>query len=79
MVIHDIYRKIALKRKKMEIFANFRFLRSFFGIFLGHSGVLGLNQKTPEISTNTYRTKLNLSELNSPLKVNINLVLGKFF
>ena len=54
---------------------------SFLASFLGHSGVLGVNEKSPKISTNTNRTKLSLCELNSTsntLKVNINLVLCKF-
>ena len=42
--------------EKLEIFANFIF---------GYSGVLGQLKKSPEFSTNTYRIKLNLCELNS--------------
>ena len=51
---------------------------SFLGSFWGPWGQL---KKRPEISTNTYRTELNLCELNSmgnTLKLNIKLVLGKF-
>ena len=51
--------KIALKLQKLEILAVF----TFWGV-LGHSGVLGVNQKSPEISTKTNRTELNLRELN---------------
>ena len=61
--------KFALKRNKtLEIFANFL--------------VFGVNQKSPEISTNTYRTKLNLCELNSmgnTLKVIYKFVAWKIF
>ena len=34
-------------------------------IFRGDSGVLGVNQKSPKISTNTYRTEPILCVLNS--------------
>ena len=34
-------------------------------LFLGHSGVFGVNQKNPKISTNTYRMILFLHKLNS--------------
>ena len=36
-----------------------------FLLFLGHSGVFGVNQKSPKISTNTYRMILILHQLNS--------------
>ena len=53
--------KIALKRQNLEILQIF----SYFGSFWGPWGQL---KKSPEISTNTYRTKLNLCELNSMCK-----------
>ena len=58
ILIYDIYQKFekktALKRKKLGIFSS-----------LGHSGVLGTNYESPEISSNTNRTKQNSCELNS--------------
>ena len=64
ILIHDIFRKlekIALKRKKMEIFANFL----IFGVILGS---LGSTKKSPEISLNTSRPKLNSCEMKSMCK-----------
>ena len=81
-LIHDVYRKndkncikTSLKTGKFLNFCHFR----------GHFGSLWVHfrhsQKSPKISTNTYRTKLNSRELNSmgnAFKVNIKFVLGKF-
>ena len=47
--------------KKIGNFAVFTIIR----VILGHSGPLGSTKKSPETSTNTNRTKLNLCELNT--------------
>ena len=40
-------------------------IKNFWGSILGLSGVFGVNQKIPKISTNAYLMKLNLRQLNS--------------
>ena len=57
-VVHDI------NRRKVSNFVK-KLFGVIFWLFLGHSGVFGVNKKSPEITTNTNRTKLNLCELNS--------------
>ena len=54
---------------------------SIFGVILVHSGVFGVNQESPKISTNTYRTKLLFVSWIlwvTPFNLNLNLEQGKF-
>ena len=65
ILLHEVYQKFDknciktfLKWKLLQIF-------SFWGHFWVILGSLGSTKKSPEILTNTNRTKLNLCELNS--------------
>ena len=74
ILIHEVYQKF--DKSRMKMLKIWTFLQTFS--LLGPSGVI---QKSPEISTNTYRTKLNICELNfmgNTPKVKYKFVLGKF-
>ena len=79
ILIHDVRRKKdknCMKTLKIGKSLNFCHSRGHFGSLWGH---FRHSQKSPKISINTFRTKINLRELNSmgkPFKVNITFVLG---
>ena len=78
---HEIYWKNDKKLHRNVKNGKIMQYLHLLGSSLGHSGIFGVNQKFPKISTKTYRVILILRQSNSigeTLSLDINLVLSKF-
>ena len=65
ILIHDVYRKNDKKCVKTLKIGKFLIFGRFWGRFGSLWGHFCHSQKSSKISTNTYRTMLNIRELNT--------------